>query len=368
MNTTLIPETDILKTIQNGIKVINGYLVKDFLGSGSFSKVKLLEKNGEHYAVKIINKKQLRSKKKGFGFMNKNGNFEVNTLLEEAMREIAILKKINHQNIVRLHEIIQDDTKDKVYLILDYCNRGTLLSLNDDDNTFIVNPNITKNTFYTEDQIRDMTRDIVMAIDYLHMHGIIHRDIKPDNILIDDFNHCKLTDFNVSAMLENVNDDNVGKKIEGTDSFRAPECCGDTEESKDLRGKPLDIWALGVTCYLLAYLDLPFKAENEWDTLGLFDTIAKAEFTFRDDKRHMSNGFKEFIRKCFEKEPNKRITIEEIKELEWINEKRTPLREMKHPEKIFVTDEEIGKCASFFVSVGILKKLANTWKNHAGME
>jgi [calcium/calmodulin-dependent protein kinase] kinase len=269
---------------------------------------------------------------------------------------------------VRLHEIIQDDIKDKIYLILDYCNRGTLLSLNDDDNTFTVNPNITKNAFYTEDQIRDMTRDIVMAIDYLHMHGIIHRDIKPDNILIDDFNHCKLTDFNVSAMLENVNDDNVGKKIEGTDSFRAPECCGDTEESKDLRGKPLDIWALGVTCYLLAYLDLPFKAENEWDTLGLFDAIAKAEFTFRDDKRYMSNGFKEFIRKCFEKEPNKRITIEEIKELKWINEKRTPLKEMKHPEKIFVTDEEIGKCASFFVSVGMLKKLANTWKNYAGME
>ena len=94
-----IPETDILKTIQNGIKVINGYLVKDFLGSGSFSKVKLLEKNGEHYAVKIINKKQLRRKKKGFGFMNKNGGFEVNTFLEEAMREIAILKKVNRQSV-----------------------------------------------------------------------------------------------------------------------------------------------------------------------------------------------------------------------------------------------------------------------------
>ena len=90
----------------------------------------------------------------------------------------------------------------------------------------------------------------------MHLNGIIHRDIKPNNILLDKDNNCKITDFNVSSILANINEDNVGKKICSSDHFRPPEACknilqkeqnnnecqenkDNKNENSDLQGKPL---------------------------------------------------------------------------------------------------------------------------------
>ena len=362
-----IPESEYSKTKnENNQSVINGYTVIDTLGCGAFSKVKLVEKEGVQYAMKIIDKKQLQRKKKGFT-KNSEGKVIVSSMLDDALREIAILKKINHKNIIKLYEIIQNTEKEKLYLILQICEHGTLMSFDEDTGEFLINKNFKNhNNHYKEDEIKDFIRDIVLGLDYLHHNGIIHRDIKPDNILIDKFNNCKITDFNVSAMLENIDKDNIGKKIEGTDNFRAPECCLDSEESKDLKGKPLDIWALGITAFVLAYNTVPFKPQNEWDTLELFDLIAKAEISF-PNTRTMSEGFINFIKRCLEKNPDKRITIEEIKQLEWINEKRTNLTELSKPEKISVTNNEVVNCVNFFTTVGRVKKVLKSWKKMAGV-
>ena len=362
-----IPESEYSKTKnENNQSVINGYTVIDTLGCGAFSKVKLVEKEGVQYAMKIIDKKQLQRKKKGFT-KNSEGKVIVSSMLDDALREIAILKKINHKNIIKLYEIIQNTEKEKLYLILQICEHGTLMSFDEDTGEFLINKNFKNhNNQYKEDEIKDFIRDIVLGLDYLHHNGIIHRDIKPDNILIDKFNNCKITDFNVSAMLENIDKDNIGKKIEGTDNFRAPECCLDSEESKDLKGKPLDIWALGITAFVLAYNTVPFKPQNEWDTLELFDLIAKAEISF-PNTRTMSEGFINFIKRCLEKNPDKRITIEEIKQLEWINEKRTNLTELSKPEKISVTNNEVVNCVNFFTTVGRVKKVLKSWKKMAGV-
>ena len=362
-----IPESEYSKTKnENNQSVINGYTVIDTLGCGAFSKVKLVEKEGVQYAMKIIDKKQLQRKKKGFT-KNSEGKVIVSSMLDDALREIAILKKINHKNIIKLYEIIQNTEKEKLYLILQICEHGTLMSSDEDTGELLINKNFkNRNNQYKEDEIKDFIRDIVLGLDYLHHNGIIHRDIKPDNILIDKFNNCKITDFNVSAMLENIDKDNIGKKIEGTDNFRAPECCLDSEESKDLKGKPLDIWALGITAFVLAYNTVPFKPQNEWDTLELFDLIAKAEISF-PNTRTMSEGFINFIKRCLEKNPDKRITIEEIKQLEWINEKRTNLTELSKPEKISVTNNEVVNCVNFFTTVGRVKKVLKSWKKMAGV-
>jgi [calcium/calmodulin-dependent protein kinase] kinase len=124
---------------------------------------------------------------------------------------------------------------------------------------------------YSEDELRDILRQIVLGLDYLHENNVIHRDIKPDNILIDDNGHCKITDFNVSHMGEGEEGDKVSKKVEGTMFFYAPECC--EEDIKEFAGKPLDIWALGVTTYILTFKKLPFELENQEDILGLLDHI-----------------------------------------------------------------------------------------------
>ena len=348
-----IPEYDIeISRTENGDKVINGYIVREILGRGAFSKVKLVEKDGVEYAMKKINKNLLQRKKKGFS-KGSNGKVQINSLLDNALREIAILKKLNHENIVKLHEIIHDDEKGKIYLILDYCSKGSLMTYDILTQEFVVNDGVTLTKYYSEEQIKDFIREIVLGLDYLHLHGIIHRDIKPDNVLLDENNNCKITDFNVSAMLENIDNDHIGKKTEGTDFFMAPECC--TYQVGNIRGKPLDVWALGITAYVLAYNELPFKPENEDSTIELMDLIARKNFVFPDHKREMSNEFKAFIKRCLEKEPNMRITLDEIKHSDWLNTKRKSLMLIKKPAKVEINDIDMRCSQRFFISRGMMK-------------
>ena len=318
----------------NGNKVINGYLVKEILGKGSFSSVKLVQKNGKEYAMKKINKILLTKRKRGFS-RGANGKPQVNSLLENALCEIEILKQLNHTNIIKLHEIINDTNRGKIYLIIDHCAKGSLMSFNEETQEFVVNKHISLSQYYSENQIKNFLYQIVLGLEYLHSKGIVHRDIKPDNILIDTNNHCKITDFNVSIMLHNDND-YIGKQTEGTTSFMAPELCSD--QVRNVKGKPLDIWALGITAYILAYNDVPFKSTNEGNMLELLDSIERKDFVFRDDKREMSKEFKFFVRKCLEKDPNTRITIEEIKQLEWFNMKKQVNRFVKKNLKIKIDE------------------------------
>ena len=282
------------KTKDNeGNKIINGYKIIKLLGRGSFSKIKLIEKNGKKYAMKIINKTHLTSKT--CFQRNKEGKIIVNSLLENAMREIAILKKVNHKNIIKLYEIIYNNEKNKVYLILEYIEKGNILNYNEEEEIFNINENFIKEnktieqSFYSEKEIKNIIREISLGINYLHHQGIIHRDIKPENILFNNNNNCKITDFNVSAMLTNLNDDNIGKKVEGTNLFRAPETCILNEKDKNLRGKPLDIWALGITSFIIAYRIFPFKLNKIVSPLELFENITKSKLEFPDENLNEKN-------------------------------------------------------------------------------
>ena len=159
--------------------------------------------------MKIIDKKKLSHTRKGFGFNKiEDGTIKINSLLEDAIKEIAILKKCNNKNIIKLYEIIHDNIKDELYLILEYCSNGTLMIYDEDEDKVQINKKFYKNnnpdSDYSEDEIRKIIRQIVLGIDYLHNNGVIHRDIKPDNILFDDNNKIKITDFNVS-LLSNKN-------------------------------------------------------------------------------------------------------------------------------------------------------------------
>jgi serine/threonine protein kinase len=250
--------------------------MKDPLGRGSYSDVILAEDihTNKPYALKIINKKMLQNKKKGFR-RDEEGNIIVDNLLQDALKEIAILKKMNHNNVIKLHEIIHDDEMGEILLVLDFCSLGHIIQIEDDIN-FVVNPRYVMDGMntYTDDQIKDILRDVVLGLDYLHANNIVHRDIKPDNILVTEDKTCKITDFNVSVLLDEKSN---GSNSTGTLYFNAPEICGDEQDPNAIKGKPLDIWALGVTTYLLAFSKLPFVGENSMDVSGILESILKSE-------------------------------------------------------------------------------------------
>ena len=113
-------------------------------------------------------------------------------------------------------------------------------------------------SFYSEKEIQGYTRDLIMGLDYIHSQRIVHCDIKPQNILIDEYNKAKLADFGTAQILPL--DSDVITQAKGTFDFLSPECCN--PQIKQFSGKALDIWALGVTIYCMAFNELPFSDQG----------------------------------------------------------------------------------------------------------
>ena len=350
---------------EEGNKYYNEYKFISFLGSGSFSKIELVEKDGVKYALKVIDKVFLRSQKKIE--VDEEGNIIINSSFENAIKEIAILKKTDHPNIIKLYEILYSKDNKKIYLILEYCEHGDLIDYDDKTGKFIINKyciekenrNEENNNklYYSNKEIYKFLKDIISGLYYLHSNGIIHRDIKPNNILLDKNNICKITDFNVSSILENLDDDNIGRKICSADHFRPPEGCdiskNDDNNDKqiknpDLKGKPIDIWALGVTTYILSYNKFPFESEND-NIFELYEKISKAKIEFPEFPKRQKK-LKHFIKKCLEKDPNKRITVEGLVKFPFCERNSIEnINKWYGFKKINITKQDYMKCVNFFV-------------------
>jgi len=350
---------------EQGNKYYNEYKFISNIGSGSFSKIELVEKDGVKYAMKIIDKEFLKSQKNME--YDENGNLIINSSFENALKEIAILKKMNHPNIIKLYEIMYCKKNKKIYLILEHCEHGDLINFDEEKNEFSLNEYIIENNFrksnnkeyYSNKEILKFLEDIISGLYYLHTNGIIHRDIKPNNILLDKDNVCKITDFNVSTILDNIKDDNIGKKICSADHFRPPEACAtilesdneeeneQNEEEKDFRGKPIDIWALGVTAYILAYNKFPFESENN-NIFELYEKIAKAEYEI-PEQPYRCKTIKKIIKNCLERDPDKRITIEELSNYQFIDKSScNSLLKWNCCKKIKVFERDIINSINFF--------------------
>jgi [calcium/calmodulin-dependent protein kinase] kinase len=208
--------------------------------------------------------------------------------------EIAIMKKLNHNSLVSLFEVLDDPTEDSLYMVMEMCKKGVIMKVGLGERA---DP-------YDDESCRCWFRDMILGIEYLHAQGIVHRDIKPDNCLLTNDDVLKVVDFGVSEMFEKDSDMYTAKSA-GSPAFLPPELC--VAKHGDISGKAADIWSMGVTLFCLRYGRIPFEKAGIFE---LYESIRNDEITCEDET---DEDFQDLMSRILEKDPAKRIEMPELR-------------------------------------------------------
>jgi serine/threonine protein kinase len=281
---------------ENGNKLINEYMIIGDLGQGSFARVKLAVNTltDVPVALKVFKRSKLAK-------MNTLAPKHVRiTPLELVRQEVRIMSTVRHENILRLYAVLDDDTCEKLYMVMEYMAGGVLCrtpSLATHQNAPQLGANIPL--------IRRRFLDVLYGLDFLHRRNIIHMDIKPDNILIDREGNCKLADFGVCTVFESMYGGDVLHSVQGTPLFYAPE----TVSGEPFHGKATDVWALGVTLYIAVYSCFP----HHGGTLPeITRNIVEEEPLICDLQETVPKDLQDVLRRMLCKEPTLRITVRQL--------------------------------------------------------
>ncbi|XP_064392377.1 calcium/calmodulin-dependent protein kinase kinase 1-like [Halichondria panicea] len=300
--------------------LLNQYKVLDIIGHGSYGIVRkaMSMDNEETYAMKIVAKGRL--KKKG-QLCRPQKKRVVKSPLDNIKRETAILKKLNHPNVVRLLEVLDDPSEDDFILVFEFVPKGPVIN------------NLPMHELFTEEQGRNYFIDMILGLEYLHSQHVIHRDIKPMNLLLDDNFRVKIADFGVSEEIERT-ESNLSRYA-GTPAFVAPECLDGSKMS--YQGQPVDIWAAGVTLYCFILGKVPWSPPSIVD---LHEQIKTEDPPLPDS---LPDDLKDLLQKLLEKDQKKRITIPQIREHPWIlkSTRPVPSREENCNVEISVSEEDM---------------------------
>ncbi|OQR92600.1 ser/thr kinase [Thraustotheca clavata] len=284
---------------------VNEYVLHELLGKGTFAKVKRCERcvdgtEPRPFAMKILSKAALSKMKE---YVRDGTSMRAVTALDKVEQEISTLSCLYHRNIVLLFEVINDPSNDKIWMVLELM-QGPCMLWNSEDKVF--HSPIT-NGVLTEEVARTHVLDIIHGVEYLHGLGICHRDIKPDNILLNQDNRCHLSDFGCA---QKYNENAMVTDTAGTFEFLAPECC------KGIAYDPfkVDLWAIGVTLYVFLFGKLPFEAEN---TKELFDCIVEKPLVLPESPV-ISDDAQDLLHCLLEKDPNQRITLSMLEYHPWL--------------------------------------------------
>ncbi|NWH66936.1 KKCC2 kinase, partial [Geococcyx californianus] len=311
---------------------LNQYKLKDEIGKGSYGVVKLAynEDDNTYYAMKVLSKKKLMRQA---GFPRRppprgakaasEGCLQPKGPIEQVYQEIAILKKLDHPNVVKLVEVSTGQPFPKTHpdtILCCLCSPVMEIPT--------LNP-------LSEDQARFYFQDLIKGIEYLHYQKIIHRDIKPSNLLVGEDGHIKIADFGVSNEFKGA--DALLTNTVGTPAFMAPETLSETR--KIFSGKALDVWAMGITLYCFVFGQCPFMDER---ILSLHNKIKTQALEF-PDQPEVTDYLKDLITRMLDKNPESRISVPEIKLHPWVTKNGAELlpTEDENCTLVEVTEEEV---------------------------
>ena len=254
------------------------FLCLALLGRGSFGEVYLVQKisTKKNYAMKVLRKERI---------MGQN-------LSKYAIAERNVLSLSNHPFIVKLNYAFQNSTK--LFLILEYCPGGDL------------SKHLSIEKRFKEERAKFYLCEILLALENLHKRNIIFRDLKLDNVVLDDEGHCKLTDFGLSK--EGIDSEQNTKSFCGSLAYLAPEVL-----KKQGHGKAVDWYLLGVLLYEMLVGITPYY---DPDKNTLFLNIEQGNLYIPD---YITDDAKNLLRGLLQRDPKKRLgggnrDAEEIKE------------------------------------------------------
>uniref|UniRef100_A0A5B6ZXP8 non-specific serine/threonine protein kinase n=1 Tax=Davidia involucrata TaxID=16924 RepID=A0A5B6ZXP8_DAVIN len=276
---------------------IGKYQLGRTIGEGSFAKVKLAVNtvNGQYVAIKIIDKQMVKE----------------NNLVSQIQREIRTMKLLHHPNIVRIHEVL--GTKTKIYIVMEYVSGGQL----SDKMSYVER--------LSEKEARKLFQQLIDAVDYCHCKGVYHRDLKPQNLLLDNKGNLKVSDFGLSALRK------PGSLLStacGSPSYVAPELL----KNQGYEGAAADVWSCGVILFELLAGYLAFDDRN---LMNLYRKISRADYTFPE---WFTEGQKKLISRILDPIPRMRITIPEMIEDQWFQTNYEPAVRIESDENINLDD------------------------------
>lgn len=273
------PEPAALNNVR--VRTVAGYVLGEVLGEGTFGKVRVAEKNGIRYAVKILDRALI----------------DKNDWAGKVRREVAIMRALQHPSIVRLHQVIRSPTR--VYLVMELVAGGELFWKVQDEGAL------------PESLARLYFQQLVDGISYCHSKGVYHRDLKPENLLLaDNGRTLKVTDFGLSAVNPHPSASLLLRTACGSPHYCAPEVRGRREQN-GYCGEKIDAWSCGVILFLLCTGSLPFHHDEPAKLQAQIDS-AYVQYPL-----NMSKGAKEICVMLLEKDASKRASLEQIKTHTW---------------------------------------------------
>ena len=264
-------------------KIRDHYRIGKMLGQGAFGEVRLClhKASQQQRAVKVLRKNLLDPKE-----------------MEMLKNEIAILKDMDHPNIVNMYEYLEDEKR--FYIVTEICKGGELFD------------EIINRAKFDEHDAAVVMKQLLSSVNYCHSNNIVHRDLKPENILLEqdrDLEKIKIVDFGTSLMFDPER--NMDEKL-GTAYYIAPEVIKKNYNEK------CDVWSAGVILYILLSGEPPFndpKADND-------AIMKKVEIgTYDIDNgvwRSISDEAKDLVRKMLTYDPAERISAEAALAHPWI--------------------------------------------------
>ncbi|XP_063890608.1 uncharacterized protein Nuak isoform X3 [Helicoverpa armigera] len=247
------------------------------LGQGTYGKVQLgiNKKTGQEVAIKTIKKCKIESEAD----------------LIRIRREVQIMSSVRHPNIVHIYEVFENS--EKMILVMEYCSGGELYDY------------LSQKKVLQEDEARRLFRQIATAVYYCHIHKICHRDLKLENVLLDDTGSAKIADFGLSNVFKETS---LLSTFCGSPLYASPEIVKGTPYI----GPEVDCWSLGVLLYTLVYGAMPFDGSN---FKRLVRQISNGDYY---EPRNPSSA-SPLIRDMLTVDPLKRADIAYICDNPWVN-------------------------------------------------